>query len=74
MKNIKYPEEYSSSSTPLPEGDQDDDDNVLDNPLNRTFSSLVSLPRIPMMKILMLVGALYRFQARKVNPSRCEDN
>lgn len=39
FRRQKYPEEYPTSSTPSPEGEQDD---VSDNPLDRTFKSSIT--------------------------------
>lgn len=39
FRRQKYPEEYPSSSTPSPDGEQDE---VSDNPLDRTFKSSIT--------------------------------
>ena len=39
LRRQKYPEEYPSSSTPSPEGEQED---VSDNPLDCTFKSSIT--------------------------------
>ena len=39
FRRQKYPEEYPSSSTPSPDGEQDE---ISDNPLDRTFKSSIT--------------------------------
>ena len=40
FRRQKYPEEYPSSSTPSPDGEQDE--TLSDNPLDRTFKSSIT--------------------------------
>ena len=73
FRRQKYPEEYPSSSTLSPEGDQDDeDDDVSDNLLDRTFKSSITTEDTSDEDFD--AGRYSTPQGRKVISSRCGIN
>ena len=68
FRRQKYPEEYPTSSTSSPEGEQDD---VSDNPLDRTFKSSVTTDDTSDEDFD--AGRYSTPQGRKVSTSQCSD-